>query len=168
MNTLTIDKAHISQDSEGRYCLNDLHRAAGGARRHGPSLWLDNRQTKELVAEIAHELGDTGIPVSVIRGGVNQGSYVCRELVYAYAMWISPRFHLKVIRAYDAIVAAELERMSGLQYRMVRAELDLSEGQGYASRCGSGLSRWRYEGPELERRVEVLRNEMQPMLPLFH
>ena len=102
MNTLTIDKAHISQDSEGRYCLNDLHRAAGGARRHGPSLWLDNRQTKELVAEIAHELADTGIPVSVIRGGVNQGSYVCRELVYAYAMWISPEFHLKVIRVFDA------------------------------------------------------------------
>ena len=30
MNTLTIDTITIRKDSEGRYCLNDLHKAAGG------------------------------------------------------------------------------------------------------------------------------------------
>ena len=97
---ISIANTPIATDSEGRFRLNDLHQAAGGERRHGPSLWLENEQAKAL----AQELSDTGIPVSVIKGGTNQGTYVCRELVYAYAMWISAKFHLEVIRTFDAVV----------------------------------------------------------------
>ncbi|GKX58369.1 phage antirepressor KilAC domain-containing protein [Leminorella grimontii] len=101
-NLITIDAIAIRQDSAGRYCLNDLHRAAGGERRHEPSLWRGLQQTESLV----RLLGDTGIPVSVIRGGNQQGTYVCKELVYSYAMWISPEFNLKVIRTFDAAQSA--------------------------------------------------------------
>jgi hypothetical protein len=91
----------IRKDADGRYCLNDLHRASGGNNAHRPSLWVENKQTKELIAEILK----AGIPaLSSIKGGRHNGTYVCKELVYAYAMWVSPRFHLTVIRAFDAMV----------------------------------------------------------------
>lgn len=98
MELIIVDTA-IRQDAEGRFCLNDLHKAAGGEKKYGASYWLTNQQTKELVAE----LETTGIPVVTLEGR-NGGTFVCKELVYAYAMWISPAFHLKVIRAYDAIM----------------------------------------------------------------
>ncbi len=45
-------------------------------------------------------------PVRVTKGGQNNtATYVAKELVYAYAMWISPKFHIQVIRAYDAMRA---------------------------------------------------------------
>jgi phage antirepressor YoqD-like protein len=109
MNDLVIAGTSIRKDAEGRYCLNDLHRAAGGEKRHQPSNWLHLQQTKDLIGELTAP-GITGAkriqPVSVVIGGSEQGTYVAKELVYSYAMWISPAFHLKVIRAYDAMVTA--------------------------------------------------------------
>lgn len=99
-NLVTIANISIRQDSEGRYSLNDLHRASGAEKRHGPSYWLGTQQTRELIAE----LETTGIPVVTLEGR-NGGTFVAKELVYAYAMWISAAFHLKVIRAYDQIQA---------------------------------------------------------------
>lgn len=42
-------------------------------------------------------------PPLVSSAGRSGGTWVCKELVYAYAMWISPRFHIQVIRAYDSM-----------------------------------------------------------------
>lgn len=103
MNALMIAGTSIKQDADGRYCLNDLHRAAGGAARHKPSEWLRNTQTAELVEEL--EAGNPASrSVNTIKGHGVTGTYACKELVYSYAMWISPKFHLQVIRTFDAVV----------------------------------------------------------------
>lgn len=102
---LVIDQVQIRRDAEGRYCLNDLHQASGGAKKDGPSYWLGNAKTKELASELQSQT--TGNPVVTIEGA-NGGTYVPKEMVYAYAMWISAAFQLKVIKAYDAMVTGQM------------------------------------------------------------
>ena len=106
--TIEIDGAVIRQDQYGRYCLNDLHKASGSERKNQPQYFLENKQTQDLV----QALTDTGIPVSpinVIRGGLEQGTYVVKQIVYAYAMWISAAFNLKVINTFDAVATGAMQ-----------------------------------------------------------
>lgn len=101
MSNLTILNNSIRQ-LDNLYSLTDLHRASGGEQKHKPVLFLSNQQTKELISEIEIE-GKVGIPTSVVktvRGGKNPSTYACEELMLAYAMWISPKFHLIVLRAF--------------------------------------------------------------------
>ena len=107
MSTITVSGAGIAQDAAGRYSLNQLHRASGNEKRHQPSDWLRTDSAKALIAALEADPGNPGSvpPVSVVRGGPGQGTFVCRELVLAYAMWVSPAFHLAVLRAYDALTA---------------------------------------------------------------
>ena len=101
---LVIGNFSIRQDEDGRYCLNDLHKASGDDKKHFPAYFLRNQQTKDLIEEI-ERYANSHIAVKVIKGGAEkQGTYVVKELVYSYAMWISAKFHLTVIRAYDAMV----------------------------------------------------------------
>ncbi len=108
---LIIGDFSIRQDEDGRYCLNDLHKASGDDKKHFPAYFLRNQQTKDLIVLIEAENYDMQIctskksAVNSVKGkGKEQGTYVVKELVYSYAMWISAKFHLMVIRAYDAMV----------------------------------------------------------------
>ena len=111
MNTLalTISEISIRQDGSGRYCLNDLHKAAGNDLKHQPSNFLRIDTTKGLIEELSSSDMRNITPVETIQGkGKQQGTFVVKELVYAYAMWISAKFHIAVIRAYDALVTGQL------------------------------------------------------------
>ena len=85
---------------ENLYALNDLHIASGGKSKHQQSNFVRLDTTKALIAEIEK---DNQHALKIIRGGNFQGTYACEELVIAYAMWISPQFHLVVLRAFLAM-----------------------------------------------------------------
>ncbi len=99
----------------GLFSLNDLHRAAGAARRHEPARFIRLDGTKALIAELGAypEMGtpstNSQTPMRVINDGENNGTYACRELVIAYAAWISAAFHLKVIRVFLAATTPQAE-----------------------------------------------------------
>ena len=88
----------------GLYSLNDLHKAAGGENKHSPRYWQQNQQTQDLIQELLKDgnpsLEQNQKVIKTVRGGERRGTYVCKELVCAYAAWISPAFHLVVIRSF--------------------------------------------------------------------
>jgi hypothetical protein len=87
--------------------LNDLHRASGGEAKHQPALFVRLDQTQALIKEIS-STDLQSIPIGTVLGkGKQQGTFVAKELIYAYAMWISPKFSLMVIRAFDALVTGQ-------------------------------------------------------------
>lgn len=47
--------------------------------------------------------GDSRIPITAVNDGRSIWTFVSEELVYAYAMWVSPGFTLKVIRALGVV-----------------------------------------------------------------
>ncbi|WP_223956726.1 KilA-N domain-containing protein [Aeromonas caviae] len=62
-------QAGVRRDAEGRYCLNDLHKAAGNEQKDAPRYWLATQQAQDL----GTLLSDSGIPLSVVKGGNDQG-----------------------------------------------------------------------------------------------
>ena len=130
MTELILVDTRIRQDAHGRYCLNDLHKAAVAAgankRTTEPNKFFRSSGTTELVALLIEQQttpiwrsfpaesatpnwGSTFAPVNAIENGPyeERGTYVCVELVTAYAMYVSPAFHLKVIRTFLATMHGE-------------------------------------------------------------
>lgn len=141
---LIIANTEIQQDNQGRYRLNDIHQASGALNKHRPQYWLESDQTKNLIVEIISEDGISSSvknhPVKIIKGGNNQGTYVCKELVYSYAMWINPTFNLHVIRVFDNLVQEQAKQeakrqaereLARMEYRpMTDAVKKLKEDEG--------------------------------------
>ena len=97
MSNLAILNTSI-RSYENLFSLNDLHQASGGLEKHSPRRFTRLDTTKDLAAEI-ERCENSNIALKVIRG-TQGGTYACEELMLAYAMWISPKFHLIVLRAF--------------------------------------------------------------------
>ncbi|WP_249168553.1 KilA-N domain-containing protein [Pasteurella multocida] len=114
MSNLSILNTSI-RTLDNLYSLNDLHKASGNDPKHRPSLFARNEQTRELVEQINSENNRSTkviFALKSIRGGADiskQGTWACEELVLSYAMWISPKFHLIVLRAFLAMHRGEVK-----------------------------------------------------------
>ncbi|MFH0259496.1 KilA-N domain-containing protein [Vibrio barjaei] len=100
MPKLTILSNRIIRSKEDYYSLDDIHLASGGSKRYKPELFLETKQTLQLIKEI-EQCESSNLVAKTQGGGKHTGTWVRKELVYAYAIWISPKFHLLVIRAFD-------------------------------------------------------------------
>lgn len=140
MNSLMINNVKITTDDESRYSLNDLHKAAGGNQKHKPSQFL-KLDSVIAVAGILSGSDNHFKPISKIRGRYNGGTWVCKELVYKYAMWINPEFEVKVIQTFDSIInsinaPATMEALNELT-------LKIESDKAVASHCGKALAHYK-------------------------
>ena len=115
----------INKSSNGLYSLTDLFKASGARSADRPKNWLVTNKAKEYVEFLANKSKGRKLPfdnnqqltdndskgrkppleqnqvLTVVHGGDNNGTFVCKQLVYAYAMWVSVEFHHAVITAFD-------------------------------------------------------------------
>lgn len=123
-SAVAICGVKIRQDEEGRYSLNDLEKAAKAdcvSKDIRPNEWLSLQATSEIEGFLITE--NPGFKPIAAKAGRYGGTYVTRELIYSYAMWISPAFHLHVIRTFDSIVTGQIEATEAKQSRE-RARLE--------------------------------------------
>lgn len=125
----TLIDTRIRQEAQGRHCLNDLHKAAvaQGANKRAtePGKFFRSPRIQELVRLLEVE-SDTPIwgtpipqigvpplrqigvpPIVVLNDGVNNGTYVCIQLVIAYGQFVSAAFDLKVINTFLGVIHGE-------------------------------------------------------------
>ena len=105
---LKIQDNNIKTDEGGRFSLTDLWKLSGGKDSKKPSNFLRG-VGKPLLDYLKVDLS-TFKPVNAKSGRYGGGTYVCKELVYSYAMWISPEFQVKVIRAFDQLAQGNLNK----------------------------------------------------------
>ncbi len=154
----------------GLYCLNDLHKASGSEKRHAPYRFMRNAETRKLIQEVERTPnvvnGNIIKAYKVIKGGnakSKQGTYVCKELVYRYAMWISAEFTLLIIRTFDEAANQQQQlsrRLDGLCKDLDAVTLNLSAAGRFLNLGGKQIK------PQLQRSIDETLKQMQPSLEL--
>ena len=140
MQELIINDTIVTTDSEGRYSLNDLHRSSGGLLKDKPAKFMRTDSFANVV-EILKGQNRTFNPVVKKQGRYNGGTWVCKELVYKYAMWVNAEFEVNVIQTFDQIVNSinAPSTMQALNELTMKIECD----KATASDCGKALAHYK-------------------------
>ena len=137
---LVINSTKITKNESGLYSLNDLHRAAGGLVKHQPNKFMRSQSFNEVV-EILNAQKRGFSAVEKKQGRYNGGTWICKELVYKYAMWVNAEFEVNVIQTFDSIIQSieSPSTMKALNELTSKIESD----KGIASECGKALANYK-------------------------
>ena len=89
------------------------------------------KNAKSLIELINSEQSTDDKRVIFVKQGL--GTFVIKELVYAYAMWINAAFLINVIRAYDGLVTNKIRKIVTKQVIICQKVLLLSLFSTFAS-----------------------------------
>lgn len=178
MNALTILNTEIRADEHGRFCLNDLHRAAmAAAGRSGnpnrdhqsPTNFLRTASVKAFIAALDASSPDQQKCISTIKGGKHggQGTYAAELVVLRYAGWIDAEFEIKAYRAMKSLHDSERIGIPGDIYaQALVAEKNEASSAALASQAARIMRRRRDDKPILKEKVALMREVVQLCLSL--
>lgn len=158
---------------DGLYCLNDLHKMAGGLDKDKPHRFIKLDKTKELIKAIEQRQDQTNAqaPKTVfekvfnsIHGGANRGIYGNRKIVYAYAIWIDPYFYDTVLEVFDRVAMVTTTYTEKI-HALTRELNQMTENLSTAGRvlCIGG----RVVKPDIVKQLDRLMEEQQQQLPFI-
>lgn len=101
---MMVNQLTITTDDQGRFSLVDLWKASGASEQRKPARFFALDSTLEMIEKLKDVY--PSFEPAVRKAGRYGGSWVCKELVYEYAMWCSVDFRLKVICAFDQMATA--------------------------------------------------------------
>lgn len=169
-----IDGITIRVDAQGRYCLNDLHKAAIATGKatdsQAPAQFLKSDKVQEFIAALdadpqcdgnrtAQKISDVTKSTSVhsVKGGKSQGTYAVEIVAIRYAAWIDPTFEVRVYRTFQQSVkgstdwrklrssAASTNKMMNAMLQEVRAAIGkVTEPKHYMTEAK--LVNWAHSG----------------------
>lgn len=99
---VVIENTVVRQDAFGRYCLNDLHRAAVAQRKATESQRPSKFLRTEGIAAFVQSLSEAQKRASVrtIKGGLESGTWADELVAIRYAAWIEPAFEVQVYEQF--------------------------------------------------------------------
>lgn len=175
MNQLiTFDPQAIKQ-LDGLYCLNDLHRMAGGHKKDTPSRFIRLDKTQELIQAFNRQYQKMGSDphnplmgseqvLRVINGGDMQGVYACKPLMFAYTAWLDADFHAVVYKVFDKVLTGQT-RTTNHTAQINQLCHELKSITQLLTFCGRNLAlHGKQTKPEMIKELNDLLNQQQPQL----
>ncbi|MBG6243530.1 MAG: KilA-N domain-containing protein [Candidatus Symbiopectobacterium sp. Dall1.0] len=120
---VVIENTVVRQDVFGRYCLNDLHRAAvaqgKATESQRPSVFLRSEGISAFVQKVSE--ASQSASVNIIKGGLESGSWAVEIIAIRYAASIEPTFEVQVYEQFRDSVKSS----NGVLVEKVQAGLAL-------------------------------------------
>lgn len=140
MKPLVINSTEIATDDQGRFSLNDLHKSSGGLVKDLPNKFMRSESFKN-VCDVLIAQNRAFEPVVKKQGRYTGGTWVCKELVYKYAMWVNAEFEVKVIQTFDSVVSILNAPSSMVALNELTAKIE--SDKDVASFCGRELNKYK-------------------------
>lgn len=103
-NKLIIANNPININSDGLYCLNDLHKAAIGQGKA-----TESQRPSNFIKSQEAFINATGVALSQVRGR-SGGTYAPEIVAMKYAGWIDPSYEVQVYKAVQALKNGDIEK----------------------------------------------------------